>query len=289
MTSLLSSPTASTMNIQLAADTPKFDRPPVIETVLGVQFKPLARLSVADIGRFQIELESRGFSTVQQQQRLEHVIEQKGARASFWTAQIMLAPLADMPRIWFLSEPTAEGQQLVQLQNDRLIQNWRRKSVDQDTYPSYSSNRAEFGQTLEVFRKFVESRQLGSLVADQCELVYVNQIPFASAKDAFQQCFGISLSTLTLNNAGSDMERMQFSAAYWCDAVSGRVHIEANSASIIGTTGNTIDLRITARGAPTGSDSNEILDWMDAGHHLVVNTFKDITSETMHQKWGQLG
>src|ERR1700722_12825048 len=64
-------------------DTPKFDNPPVVETVLSVQFKPLPGMRVSHFGQFHELLKPKGFETVEQYPPLDHQIEQKHSIGRF--------------------------------------------------------------------------------------------------------------------------------------------------------------------------------------------------------------
>ena len=69
-----------------------------------------------------------------------------------------------------------DGSELVQIQQDRFVRNWRKRD-DEDQYPRYSSLRESFKKDLEVFCRLVEEEGWGSVQANQCEVTYVNVMP----------------------------------------------------------------------------------------------------------------
>jgi hypothetical protein len=75
------------------------------------------------------------------------------------------------PRVWFLNEPQNE---LIQVQRDRLIVNWRR-GAQMERYPRYIRIIERF-RRLESLRTFAGSENLGRVVPTQCEITYVNHI-----------------------------------------------------------------------------------------------------------------
>jgi hypothetical protein len=46
-----------------------------------------------------------------------------------------------------------------------------------------------------------------------------------------------------------------------------------------------LQLTLTARGKPDGSDLESVLNWLDVGRQWVVRGFTDFTSEQMHTLW----
>jgi hypothetical protein len=49
-----------------------------------------------------------------------------------------------------------------------------------------------------------------------------------------------------------------------------------------------VQLQLTFRGAPTGTDINAAIDFLRYGRGLVVQSFKEITTDMAHQKWGMV-
>jgi hypothetical protein len=110
------------------------------------------------------------------QPRLPHVIERKGNPAPpALLPNVSIMSASDLiPRVWMLSN---DGTELIQVQTDRFLRNWRRYHNDTIPYPSYeSSGRPGFEEDFKTFCKFVEDQRLGNLEIDQCEMTYINHI-----------------------------------------------------------------------------------------------------------------
>jgi uncharacterized protein (TIGR04255 family) len=272
------------------ADTPKFAHPPVVETALGIQFRALTNMRVTHYGRFQESL--TGFGGVQEVARLPKTVEQKqpGLPTFSFAFDLIANPPVDLPRVWYLSDESPDGQQLVQLQPDRLVQNWRRKDPAKVSYTSYNVNKKAFEETYSAFIAFAKSENLGEIVVDQCDVTYINHIPIVSpaeADEAFKLCFEHFYEAPLFRKVQSGPEALGLSLSYWLDDLNGRLSIQAGTSLDVETQHQLISLTLVARGAPSGGEPSHVLEWLDLGHHYVVNAFVDITSPKMHQLWGR--
>src|SRR5262245_61750724 len=109
--------------------TPKFDRPPVTETVLGVQFAPLPLLTVAQMGRFWADVEE-AYPKHEIQPPLGRYAEEFTKPPMDRSVQLALSTRPAL-RGWFVD---SDGTELIQVQHDWFIRNWRRLSA-KGSYP----------------------------------------------------------------------------------------------------------------------------------------------------------
>ncbi len=147
----------------------EFTKPPLVEVVAGVQFAKLDELSAAKIGLFWEKLEPE-FSLTQDHPPLAPLRENFDRLGRARSLQLLQQPTT--PRIWFHN---AETTKILQIQNDRLIFNWR-KATPAETYPRYSQIKKHFVEYYEKFFKFVLDTMGRKLDAETCELTYVNHI-----------------------------------------------------------------------------------------------------------------
>jgi len=121
------------------ADLPDFRKPPVTETVLSLQFEPLGGLTAAHLGlmwqRFRPQLPE-----VEEHPPLPPVFE-KFEPPSPAQVEVTIEEKPPVPRLWFLNPPKTE---LIQIQVDRFIHNWR-KMQGMEPYPHYEPIRASSG------------------------------------------------------------------------------------------------------------------------------------------------
>jgi uncharacterized protein (TIGR04255 family) len=194
-----------------------------------------------------------------------------------------------VPRCWFLND---SGSELLQVQQDRFIHNWRR-TEHADVYPRYTHISDTFREELDVFRKFVESEKVGEFTPNQCEVTYVNHIPSGSAWHQLGEIAKV-ISTITADYSDDFLpapEEAQFTARYVIpnDGGSplGRLRIAADPAYRISDRHPIFVLQLTARGAPVGAGVEGVLHFLDVGHEWVVRGFASITTKLMHEVWGR--
>ena len=150
-------------------DLPDFRKPPLAETVLSLQFEPLAGLTTAHVGLLWARFRKQ-FPMIEEHPPLPAVFE-KFEPPSPPQVEVSFEEKPPAPRVWFLNEP---GSELIQVQPDRFIHNWR-KMEGLDPYPRYEPIRVN-SVTRSAFSKSLERREAGTLVVNQCEVTYVNHI-----------------------------------------------------------------------------------------------------------------
>ena len=119
---------------EASKNLPRFNKPPVAEVVLGVQFSPLQGAHVGHVGMLWQRYRDR-FPNVSQQLPISHTIERPGVQFQGGLPTISMMALGEMPqRTWFVN---SENTDLIQVQSDRFIRNWRRYHDSTIPYPSY--------------------------------------------------------------------------------------------------------------------------------------------------------
>ncbi len=268
---------------------PKFTMPPVVETLLSVQFAPLIKMRITDYGLFWSKIRD-SFPVVEEYPPVPSVIESIPAQP------IVINPLQWrfggsllLPRAWFKDAPSpvdGRGERGIQLQADRFMQNWMRSGSKQRRYPSYEANRKEFLKYFGIFTDFVKECELGALTPNQCEVTYVNRIPIEGDLDKTFQCCFPSLAAKHTTEFLPGSDSIGYMASFPIAGNKGRMHIMVNGPVKLDSGDLVIDFRLTARGAPGGAVGDQIVDWLDLGREWVVKGFHCLTSEEMHKKWG---
>lgn len=152
------------------AELPDYDHPPLDEVGVGVQFAELPLFSDAHIGLYWQKVRS-DFPKVESHPRLNAPVEDFTAPAK---------PVGGMPpglmsvnmkqRTWLISEDDAE---LVQLQSNLFMFNWRRREAD---YPRFEHVMSRFSERYATFLRLLEVESLPAPRVEQIEVVYVNWI-----------------------------------------------------------------------------------------------------------------
>jgi len=266
---------------------PNYAHPPIAELVLGVQFEPLKDLLSPHIGLFWAEVRER-FPNVQQQPALEPEIERfgvkqiQGAGGAF---RVLDAP--ETPRCWFLDKT---GSELIQLQQDRFIHNWR-KRASSDPYPRYESIRGAFASECDRFVSFVEKQSLGPFKPNQCEVTYINHILPERMWESFGDTDRVFKVWAATNDARlPSPEDVRFSVRYVLsegDSPRGRLHVSVQPAYMRTDESAVMALNLTARGAPEGDGLDGVLRFLDRGHRAIVLAFDALTTDAMHRVWGK--
>ncbi|MBX9772377.1 MAG: TIGR04255 family protein [Candidatus Obscuribacterales bacterium] len=267
-----------------------FKKPPLIETVIGIQFNPLENFRVVDYGLFWTEFLRADFPEVQEVPPINLRLEDKqlAVQRQIW----QLVQEVPLPRVWYLGPDNELGQELVQVQPNLLMHNWRKKSPSNQVYPRYHINIERFRKVLSQFMTFVETRQLGTFTPNQCELTYINHIPVdeicGQPVEMFRRVFNVFQPNVenALDGRGT-LDSQSFTSTYWIESISSRFHVAGNLAQLATTDQPIIDFRLTCRGTPPGSTANELINWFNVAHSNVVETFARLTTSEMHTYWGK--
>ena len=201
-----------------------------------------------------------------------------------------------MPRLLFVSN---EGNDLVQVQGDRFLRNWRRTSQPSTRYPRYEEHvRPRFVEDYHTFQSFLADNKLDSAFSpNQCEITYVSDIracdAWASHSEIYKvfrffdqsyfdrepeptETLGVQLVRLIKDSAGSFL---------------GRLHIDVKALVQLddGTEKQNplFRLTMTARGRPTEAGEQGVLGFLDLGRANIVKAFDRMSTQSMHTTWGK--
>src|ERR1035441_8360636 len=118
------------------AEFPKYDKPPLVETVLCAQFGQLAKFRTAHAGCFWKPYLDDSWTTIQAAPRIDDSFERFGDERKG-------GPHGGSFRIFTTVEPqrtqiiSADKTRMIQVQDSRFIYNW--KKGDNFNYPSYQT------------------------------------------------------------------------------------------------------------------------------------------------------
>ena len=263
---------------------PRFDRPPVYETVLGLQFNPLKGFSIPHYGLYWGVI--RGdYPTYEVHPPLSPAVERFGSELrKNAKAGIEIVPVPDI-RTWFLN---SDGTILLQVQKDRFLQNWR-KAQEGDVYPHYDQLKPKYLQEWRTFCRFLEDLGIERPDVNQCEVTYVNHIDVDLGPRRYGELQTVvsCWSGKSSGNFLSDPESVSFNSRYLLPEGKGRLHVTLQPAIRRSDAKEILRLNLTVRGRPKSSEANDIAEWLDLGHEWVVRSFADVTTEEMHKIWGR--
>ena len=270
------------------ATLPDFERPPVIEVVLGVQFERIAGLQTVHAG-YLWDVFRKDFPHVQEHPPLSPNFETFGTKPAGDNVRLELisGPLP-FPRLWFLNDAQT---QLIQFQPDRFIHNWR-KVREGDVYPRYEKIKEHYLNELTMLEQFFRARQLGELRPNQCEVTYVNHIVSAEGENLCAQpelvfrFFQKEFAPHVLDRLEDASFQIRFVLSSGDQQPIGRLLVTAQPA--VSSEGKPIiALTLTARGSPSGPALEAASEFMDFGRDKIVRGFAELTTEAMHGRWGK--
>ncbi len=263
---------------------PKYSQPPVIETVLGVQFRPLSNFSIPHIGLYWAKIREK-YPDYEVQPPLGQVIEEfgEGQRKRVGVG----FDIAQFPefRCWFKE---GSGTKLIQLQRDRFLFNWR-KVKDEDVYPRYENIKPNFSASWEEFCRFLAEAGFDKPEVNQCEVTYVNHIHLGQGWKSYGELKNV-VACWSGEHSGRflpEPESVNIGTRYVLPNGKGRLHVLMQPAIRRTDAKEILQLNFTARGKPESSALPHLLEWLDLGHEWIVRGFTDFTSKVMHDQWGR--
>ena len=263
-------------------DLPDFANPPVVETVLSVQFEPISGLHTAHLGLLWREFEAR-FQRPDERPPLEQVIEQfpETPRVRMGL-QFQAYESLPVPRLCFANE---RGNEMLQVQSDRFVKNWRKEGEGEE-YPHYDeTSKPMFEQDFARFLAFLSTHHFEPPVINQCEVTYVNHILCGEG----WQNFGDFAAIFTFwqgprGDIPGKLEDLRAHARFpilnWNGEPIGRLHADVQPGFRVSDNKPMYVFHLTARG-----QLGRGFEFLDVGRRWIVKTFASLTTEKMHEIW----
>ena len=250
---------------------PRFDKPPVAEVAIGIEFLPLPALTVVPL----VELRSvwkEAYPNIEEQPAIR-----RAPSSGFPFPQLGFEVSVGIPpiRIWLLSQDRSE---LLQIQNDRLILNWRAHFGG--TYPHYHQLEPRFLDSWQRFREEIVERSLGELRPITAEVTYINRLVLEQDETLFDALSifardaplrnaepSVQLSTDLIASDGTPFGQQTISAVRSPDQ------------------SEEVQLTLVARVAISHEEDQAIEAALRRAHAVAVTSFADVTTPKMHQRW----
>jgi uncharacterized protein (TIGR04255 family) len=273
---------ARSQNSTRPADLPDYENPPVNEVVIGVQFDQAAVTGVR-IGLFWAELRDE-FPKASEQPPLDRRIES-------FQPQRFSPPIVEFSELWRGSRywlTSRDDVQLVQIQSDRFVYNWRR-GLHNATYPHFEILQEKFWYLIERWSKFLESEEK-PLKLTQWELSYINHILTPNGQPALADI--LSFWSDKLNGAmGGTVEAGRIEAQRILsesNAPWARMYINVGTA-VRSDQVPLVIFELTVRGPPGNDEKGWDItrDRLFKARRQIVTAFDTLTTPRMHADWGR--
>jgi uncharacterized protein (TIGR04255 family) len=259
---------------------PDFLSPPVIETVLAASFPALA-LQIPHFGLLWAAFRAE-YPKCEVHPPISLEPEKYGAPEIVKEVPSVTVLQEPPVRCWFVSQ---SGNHVVQVQQDAFLHNWRKTAMD-EPYPHYEHICPAFQRDWERFLQFLSEEKLPRPQVAQCEVTYVNHIEKAADWQSFS-----NLSTLFPLWCGQkysflpEPDAVSFNVRFSMPENRGRLRVAMRPAIRISDGQPIFELKLTARGAPSSSETEAMMSWFDLGREWIVRGFGEITSPTAHKYW----
>lgn len=258
------------------ARLPEYERPPIVESALAIEFGQIPSWNVVHYGLLWEEFRS----DYPQVEVHPHI-------AQLLPPQIPNLLASPPIRCFFIN---SEGTQLVQIRDGAFVHNWRIQP-ESSLYPRYHTIRPVFERDLAKFYDFLVRNNMPPVEVWKCEVTYVNHFmrgrEWSDVSDLLR-----TMPIFSPPNGRSGMlaepTRLQFILNYDLPAISGNLQIQFVPA--VNSEGRELaQLSITAFGKPRTSDLPDVMDWIDGGRNAVVHAFSEFTAEhTQKGVWGRI-
>jgi len=264
-----------------------FSAPPVVETVLSVQFSRLKTYSLAYAGWFWKQyLDERGeWPKSIPVPRLPDVFERFDESESWsqfpFALSIQMAP----ERLQIVRK---DQQRMIQVQDSRFVLNWKKQ--EQSEYPTFGLLLPEFNDHFDKFTKFCQTIDNESLDINQWEVTYVNIIEKGSLWNSVDDWKDILPGLFIPQTVSDKAEAFQGEWKYLIAPQVGRLYISIKHIRVGGPNGQeALMLQLVARGPVTAQSKHSLEDGFNLGHETIVSTFEKITSKEARKTWKQRG
>jgi uncharacterized protein (TIGR04255 family) len=269
----------------MGEDLPSFKKPPVIETALSIQFKPIEDFTNAHLGLFWNRLRAE-YPRVSDAEPIQPQIERFGSqlvrRPRLPTFQVVAGHGAAR-----LQMTSADERTMVQLQNGRLVYNWRR--LADGRYPGWENVLPRFQTAFGTLKAMLKDEGLGRVEPNQWEVTYVNHM--IKGVDWQEPADWPGLLPGFIGHAARGSVGMaEYVEGNWrflLPEEAGRLHVNV----FHGFTGTEPDapevlvLQLTARGGIDMDRGIDASSGLVRGRAAIVQMFAAATGQVAHQRW----
>ncbi|PCJ44518.1 MAG: hypothetical protein COA81_01025 [Alphaproteobacteria bacterium] len=266
----------------MTVEQPHFKKPPIIEVVCSVEFEPIEAFQSAHFGDYWSRIKY-DFPDTQDVAPVERMNSNQGDSI---TLRIRTSP--PLPRVWFVGKSEHE---LIQLQDNRFMYNWRKLDIDDGEYPRFETVFKAFKKHWDEFVSFVEGR-FGDLHIKQLELSYINEIHESGTSKNISDLPDILCSTSISSKKNGFLPRLNgfnWKTAYLLPNNCGHLTVNAMNALPKPQEPLILRLDIVATGMPNNEMADPLNDWFNLAHDWVVNGFLDVTCEDAQKnKWERI-
>jgi uncharacterized protein (TIGR04255 family) len=247
-----------------------FAKPPVNEVVLGQAFIGRPDFLIPHIGEFWTFVRDE-YPQCQHAAPIFTLGQQPFSDAS--TA-------VPLPRVWLVS---SDGTRLIQIQQDRFYVNWR-QTERSEPYIRFPAIQAEHDRLLALFESYIQRVTGRANQTVRYELTYVNLLPqgegwkdFAGLDDVLKDWRWPAPSTVI-----TPSDRFASQIEFKLPEGAGSLTVKLQTATRARDGLPVLKMELIAAGDATPSMARD--RWTEIAHDAIVKTFKELTTDKMHQQ-----
>lgn len=264
-------------------NVPYFERAPIVERVLGVQFQPIASFHSGLLGAFWKSLGDEWTAANDAAPIAPHFIDFGNERLSLIPRVSLTLTQMPVSRLQILNQ---RGDRMIQIQNGRFHLNW--KGASGKDYPRYPQIREEFDRYFNQLVEFLIRELSVRPSVELWEVTYLNHLPRASVWSEPRDWASLfpPLSQPSVVPNGLSLETIGGSWQYEICPRRGQLQVEIRHGRSERGGEELLVFSLTARGPINRDVDSGIAEGLDLGRLTIVNAFKNLTSETAHTYWG---
>jgi uncharacterized protein (TIGR04255 family) len=258
---------------------PDYEKPPVVEVVSGIQFKPINKLAGPYLGMLWEKFKTN-YPVIKEAAPLMPAIESFDVAPTSEMASFQ--DFFGLTRTWF---ETNDGNGLIQIQRDRFLHNWK-KEKQSDTYPHYEYVIGKFRQSLEIFEKFLKEADMDTLEPTQFEITYINHIFKGEGWESLDDLGTVFRDVVREKKENRFLpapENFNWQTNFLFPERAGRLHVSTRLGARKTDGVPAILLELTARGITSDRSLSSMWSWFDMAHQWIVYGFADLTADTIQK------
>ncbi len=258
----------------------KYENPPLIESVISVQFSPLQKYRNPHSGWFWKQFLGKEWTEIEVAPTIPDQFEKFGPLRR-WMPEgptLQFHPGVQTDRTQYVRK---DEERMLQVQNSRLIYNWRKRA---GTYPTFDILFSEFSSLLFSFKEFIAAAELGEMQQNQWELTYVNHIPKGdlwSDPGDWSQLMP-SFRPIVTDVSGQTFDAFNGEWHYDLDGDRGRLHINIRKARLVGSAEKELLIvQQTARGEIDDAKEWSLAAGLSRGREAIDRSFASLFNKTV--------
>ena len=265
-------------------DRPVFLRPPIVETIIGVQFTPLRGFRSGHYGRlWHVVLDDAEWLSIDDEPILPSYTER------FDDIRLKMTKSSGGPSgpgIVRMKVRDAGRTKSIQLQPDKLYFSWNREHPEA---VDFAQAKSYFADIFDKLSKFAKAANLGPVEPNLWDVTYINQIPSGDLWKEPREWYKVLPRFFPVEDPGATGVRFASYDGTWHFEIEpqlGRLHLNIAKMVRTGGAAPVLYMKLAARGEIKDLGSDEWLAGIERGHLSCTSLFCAITSPAAQAEWG---